>query len=149
MEAISKYMNRTNNTHHKSYDMGVWYTAFVAFWNRNMHAPTDAVSRRVRAFVDDWYLQTLKYTTQDQVGFPFVVQKHIFGLNASTDVRMDYPDTDKLRRSVNASELLYVNRTTPLYIYTLPDDYVSSFYHLLGTVQILDTEFFRRHGHHV
>jgi hypothetical protein len=22
-----------------------------------------------------WYLQTLKYTTQDQIGFPFVVQK--------------------------------------------------------------------------
>ena len=29
----------------------------------------------VKQFLDLWYLQTLKYTTQDQIGFPYVVQK--------------------------------------------------------------------------
>jgi len=44
---------------------GVWITCFVAFNNR---------SEKVETFLDEWYLQTLKYTTQDQVGFPKVVQ---------------------------------------------------------------------------
>jgi hypothetical protein len=44
---------------------GVWITCFVAFNNR---------SEKVKKFLDKWYLQTLKYTTQDQVGFPKVVQ---------------------------------------------------------------------------
>ncbi len=44
---------------------GVWITCFVAFNNR---------SEKVTTFLDEWYLQTLKYTTQDQVGFPKVVQ---------------------------------------------------------------------------
>lgn len=39
---------------------GVWLTAFVAFNNK---------SEEVAKFLDIWYLQTLKYTTQDQVGF--------------------------------------------------------------------------------
>ena len=46
--------------------MGVWVTCFVAFIQ---HDP-DVVN-----FLDLWYLQTLKYTTQDQIGFPYVVQK--------------------------------------------------------------------------
>jgi len=45
---------------------GVWLTCFVAF------LMTDA---EVANFLDLWYLQTLKYTTQDQVGFPYVCQK--------------------------------------------------------------------------
>jgi len=44
---------------------GVWITCFVAFNNG---------SQKVKEFLDKWYLQTLKYTTQDQVGFPKVVQ---------------------------------------------------------------------------
>lgn len=44
---------------------GVWVTCFVAFDNRNYY---------VTRFLDNWYLQTLKYTTQDQVGFSKVVQ---------------------------------------------------------------------------
>jgi hypothetical protein len=44
---------------------GVWLTCFVAFNNRN---PI------VIDFLNRWYLQTLKYTTQDQVGFSKVVQ---------------------------------------------------------------------------
>jgi len=45
---------------------GVWLTCFVAF------LMTDT---EVTKFLDLWYLQTLKYTTQDQVGFPYVCQK--------------------------------------------------------------------------
>jgi hypothetical protein len=46
--------------------MGVWITCFVAF----LHKDND-----VKNFLDLWYLQTLKYTTQDQIGFPYVVKK--------------------------------------------------------------------------
>jgi hypothetical protein len=46
--------------------MGVWITCFVAF----LHKDND-----VKNFLDLWYLQTLKYTTQDQIGFPYVSQK--------------------------------------------------------------------------
>ncbi len=46
--------------------LGVWITCFVAF----LHKDED-----VRKFLDLWYLQTLKYTTQDQIGFPYVCQK--------------------------------------------------------------------------
>jgi hypothetical protein len=45
---------------------GVWITCFVSFLN------TD---KKVSEFLDFWYLQTLKYTTQDQIGFPYVCQK--------------------------------------------------------------------------
>ena len=45
---------------------GVWLTCFVAF------LMTDP---EVVKFLDLWYSQTLKYTTQDQVGFPYVCQK--------------------------------------------------------------------------
>jgi len=46
--------------------MGVWITCFVAFLNKD---------NDVKTFLDLWYLQTLKYTTQDQIGFPYVCQK--------------------------------------------------------------------------
>ena len=45
---------------------GIWITCFVAFLNNDTE---------VSDFLDLWYLQTLKYTTQDQVGFPYVCQK--------------------------------------------------------------------------
>jgi hypothetical protein len=45
---------------------GVWLTCFVAFLMTNSE---------VVKFLDLWYLQTLKYTTQDQIGFPYVCQK--------------------------------------------------------------------------
>jgi hypothetical protein len=44
---------------------GVWATGFLAFNNRSDFIPK---------FLDHWYLQTLKYTTQDQVGFPKAAQ---------------------------------------------------------------------------
>ena len=46
--------------------MGVWITCFVAFLYKD---------KDVKSFLDLWYLQTLKYTTQDQIGFPYVCQK--------------------------------------------------------------------------
>jgi len=56
------FKNINSHTPH----MGVWITCFVAF----LHKDTD-----VKNFLDLWYLQTLKYTTQDQVGFSYVCQK--------------------------------------------------------------------------
>jgi len=46
--------------------MGVWITCFVAF----LHKDIDVIN-----FLYLWYLQTLKYTTQDQIGFSYVCQK--------------------------------------------------------------------------
>jgi hypothetical protein len=46
--------------------MGVWITCFVAFLHKD---------KCVKDFLDLWYLQTLKYTTQDQIGFSYVCQK--------------------------------------------------------------------------
>jgi hypothetical protein len=46
--------------------MGVWITCFVAFLYKD---------KDVANFLDLWYLQTLKYTTQDQIGFSYVCQK--------------------------------------------------------------------------
>jgi hypothetical protein len=46
--------------------MGVWITCFVAFLQKD---------KNVSDFLDLWYLQTLKYTTQDQIAFPYVCQK--------------------------------------------------------------------------
>lgn len=45
---------------------GVWLTCFVAFSQHD---------EEVAKFLDMWYMQTLKYTTQDQIGFPYVCQK--------------------------------------------------------------------------
>jgi len=56
------FKNINSHTPH----MGVWITCFVAF----LHKDKD-----VKRFLDLWYLQTLKYTTQDQIGFSYVCQK--------------------------------------------------------------------------
>jgi len=44
---------------------GVWITCFVAFANQD---------KDVKRFLNRWYLQTLKFTTQDQIGFSYVCQ---------------------------------------------------------------------------
>jgi hypothetical protein len=49
----------------KNPNKGVWITCFVAFLNKDAE---------VTRFLNQWYLQTLKYTTQDQVGFSYVCQ---------------------------------------------------------------------------
>lgn len=58
--------NFFKNLNSHSPHMGVWITCFVAFDNKD---PS------VKKFLDFWYLQTLKYTTQDQVSFSYVCQK--------------------------------------------------------------------------
>lgn len=45
---------------------GVWITCMIAFDNK---------SEEVSAFLDLWYCQTLEFTTQDQIGFPYAAQK--------------------------------------------------------------------------
>lgn len=56
------FQNIKSHTPH----MGVWITCFVAFLQKD---------KDVKNFLDMWYLQTLKHTTQDQIGFPYVCQK--------------------------------------------------------------------------
>jgi hypothetical protein len=56
------FKNINSHTEH----MGVWLTCFVAFLYKD---------KDVENFLDLWYLQTLKYTTQDQISFPYVCQK--------------------------------------------------------------------------
>jgi hypothetical protein len=58
---------------------GVWITCFVAFLNKD-----DFVTK----FLNNWYLQTLKYTTQDQIGFPYVCQKMGFSPYTLPDIEI-------------------------------------------------------------
>lgn len=53
------------NMNHHSPHFGVWITCFVAFLNKDPD---------IKSFLNMWYLQTLKYTTQDQISFPYVCQ---------------------------------------------------------------------------
>lgn len=55
--------NYFKNINHHSCYFGVCVTCFVAFLNKD---------EDVNNFLNLWYLQTLKYTTQDQIGFPYV-----------------------------------------------------------------------------
>jgi hypothetical protein len=56
------FKNMNSHTPH----FGVWITCFIAF----LYKDND-----VKNFLDLWYLQTLNYTTQDQISFPYVCQK--------------------------------------------------------------------------
>jgi hypothetical protein len=56
------FKNINSHTPH----MGVWITCFVAFLHKD---------ENINRFLNLWYLQTLQYTTQDQIGFPYVCQK--------------------------------------------------------------------------
>lgn len=58
----SYYKNISHCTPH----LGVWVTCFVAFLKIDEH---------VKRLLNFWYLQTLEFTTQDQVGFSYVCQK--------------------------------------------------------------------------
>lgn len=58
--------NYWKTLNHHSQHIGVWITCFVAFNNRDLS---------VSDFLNLWYLQTLKYTTQDQISFSYVCQK--------------------------------------------------------------------------
>ena len=65
---LSNGFNQKFFTNIKSHTphFGVWLTCFVAFLHKD---------NKVKEFLDLWYLQTLKFTTQDQLGFPYVVLK--------------------------------------------------------------------------
>ncbi len=45
---------------------GVWITCFI---------PMDMRKPETHRFLDAWYLETLRHTTQDQISFPYVLQK--------------------------------------------------------------------------
>ena len=79
----SFFKNINSHTPH----MGVWITCFVAFLNKD---------EDVKKFLDLWYLQTLKYTTQDQIGFPYVCQKTnmIPFTLPNSEISGDCPHTD-------------------------------------------------------
>jgi hypothetical protein len=47
-------------------DVGLWITCFVSF---------DMRRKESHAFLQEWNAQNLRYTTQDQIGFPFVCWK--------------------------------------------------------------------------
>lgn len=57
----NEYKLTTNNN-----NFGIWVTCFVAFNNKNDN---------IKNFLDLWYDQTLTYSTQDQIGFPYTCQK--------------------------------------------------------------------------
>ena len=70
-----QYVEYLNNGYNETFfknmnshtpNFGVWITCFIAFLNND---------KPISDFLNMWYLQTLKYTTQDQIGFPYVVQK--------------------------------------------------------------------------
>ena len=56
------FKTKDNHTEH----IGVWITCFVAFLNKD---------KEIIKFLNLWYLQTLQYTTQDQISFSYVCQK--------------------------------------------------------------------------
>ncbi len=71
-EQYKTYVNDGfNNLFFKQYNetrehLGVWITCFVAFLNKD---------ENISNFLDIWYLETLKHTTQDQISFPYTCYK--------------------------------------------------------------------------
>jgi len=82
------------NINHPFHNLGVWITCFVAFDIRN---------DKVKNFLDLWYLQTLKYSTQDQIGFPFTCQK----LNI---IPYTLPDNEITGHTVQSKTMFYIKR---------------------------------------
>ena len=54
---------------------GIDKNACVATIINNLGIDDKDNDNDVNIFLDLWYLQTLKYTTQDQIGFSYVCQK--------------------------------------------------------------------------
>lgn len=56
---------------------GMWITCFVGWDMANTPSASrpEVASVRARDILDLWYLQTLTHTTQDQMGFPYALQK--------------------------------------------------------------------------
>jgi hypothetical protein len=72
--------------------IGVWITCFVAFLHKN---------KDVKNFLELWYLQTLKYTTQDQIGFPYVCQK-------TNIIPFTLPNKEIYSESTNNKTMFYI-----------------------------------------
>ena len=79
------FKNINSHTQH----MGVWITCFVAFLCKE---------EVVKQFLDLWYLQTLRYTTQDQIGFSYVCQKTnlIPFTLPNNEIHGDYPHSNTM-----------------------------------------------------
>lgn len=79
------FKNINSHTPH----FGVWITCFVAFLSKDIE---------VNHFLDTWYLQTLKYTTQDQIGFSYVCQKtNIIPFTLpNNEIYGDYPHSNTM-----------------------------------------------------
>jgi hypothetical protein len=79
------FKNKNSHTKH----FGVWITCFIAFLNNDDD---------IKEFLDFWYLQTLKFTTQDQISFPYVCQKkNIIPYTLPNDeIYGDYPHNNTM-----------------------------------------------------
>jgi len=82
-----KYSKRKN--------YGVWITCVVGF---------DMNKKETIDFLDYWYLQTLKFTTQDQIGFPYALQKQ--EINPYT-----FPDNFVKRNENHHQNELYIKHS--------------------------------------
>lgn len=61
---ISGQYHAYMQTHPEVEQIGVWYTTFMVY---NMKSPL------TRYLLDNWYLETLRHTTNDQISFPYAV----------------------------------------------------------------------------
>lgn len=59
---------------------GVWITCFV---------PMDMRKQETHQFLDTWYLQTLRHTTQDQISFPYALQKAKVNIHSLPDAEIN------------------------------------------------------------
>jgi hypothetical protein len=91
-EVLNK--KRFKNINYPYHNLGVWITCFVAFDVRN---------DKVKNFLDLWYLQILKYSTQDQIGFPFTCQK----LNI---IPYTLPDNEITGHTGHSKTMFYIKR---------------------------------------
>jgi len=82
------FKNINSHTPH----MGVWITCFVAFLQKD---------KDVIDFLDLWYLQTLKYTTQDQIGFSYVCQK-------KNIIPFTLPNSEIYGNNTNVNTMFYI-----------------------------------------
>jgi hypothetical protein len=86
--------NYFKNINNERSNLGVWVTCFIAFLNN------DDI---IKQFLDEWYLQTLKYSTQDQIGFSYVCQKQNI-------IPYTFPDND-VSGNVHSTTNLIVKHT--------------------------------------
>jgi len=70
----------------------IYITCFVAFLFKD---------KTISDFLDLWYLQTLKYTTQDQISFPFVCYK-------TNITPLTLPNTEIYGDKPHSNTLLYI-----------------------------------------